>query len=166
MLSDWKNICTSAKALITEQTNNSARKIFSCLFLKSKFSAFWPNSVGLISKTIQPYLPQILHRACQMCELYKRPGDFFYLRGSGETLQKLPVINAKQQFQLCNLIKEVTTRLNANRWNNIINQFSFILMEYKLCRGINWFLRWNFTMKTCTFETRGSSRFRLHQIQM
>ena len=58
MLSDWKNICTSAKALITEQTNNSAVKIFSCLFLESKFSAFLPNSVGLISKTIQPIYPK------------------------------------------------------------------------------------------------------------
>ena len=57
MLSDWKNICTSAKALISEQTNNSAVKIF-CLFLESKFSAFWPNSVGLISKTIQPIYPK------------------------------------------------------------------------------------------------------------
>ena len=35
-----------------------------------------------------------------MCELQKRSGDFFfYLRGSGEILQKLPVIDAKQQFQ-------------------------------------------------------------------
>ena len=37
--------------------------------------------------------------------------------------------------------KKVTTRLNANRWNVIVNQFSFILMEYKLCRGVNRFLR-------------------------
>ena len=78
MLSDWKNICTSEKALITSSKQTTPPvKIFSCLFLKSKFSAFWPNSVGLISKTIQPYLPQILHRACQRCELYKCPGDFF-----------------------------------------------------------------------------------------
>ena len=51
-------------------------------------------------------------------------------------------------------------------FNVIVKKNSFILMEYKLCRGVNWILRWNFTMKTCTFETRGSSRFRLHQIQM
>ena len=107
MHSDWKNICTSAKALITQQTNNSTVKIFSCLFLESKFSVFWPNSVGLISKTIQPIqLPQILHRACQRCELHKRNGDFFNLPGSGDISQKLPVIDAKEQFQLCNSIKK------------------------------------------------------------
>ena len=77
---------------VRKQTNNSAVKIFSCLFLESKFSVFWPNSAGLISKTIQLFLPQILHRACQRCELHKRSGDFFYLRGSGDILQKLPVI--------------------------------------------------------------------------
>ena len=33
-------------------------------------------------------------------------GIFFNLRGSGDILQKLPVIDAKQQFQLCNSIKK------------------------------------------------------------
>ena len=166
MHSDWKNICTSAKALITKQTNNSAMKIFSCLFLESKFSAFWPNSIGLISKTITSIYPKFCTELAK-CVNYKNVlGIFFYLRGSGEILQKLPVIDAKQQFQLCNSIKKVSSRLNENRWNIIVNQFSFILMEYKLCRGINWFLRRNFTMKTCIFETRGSNRFRLDQIQM
>ena len=150
MLSDWKNICTSAKALISEQTNNSAVKIFSCLFLESKFSAFWPNSVGLISKTIQP----IYHKLCT--EL-----AWFWRNFAKTTSYRCKTVVSTLQFD-----RKVTTRLNANHWNVIVNQFSFILMDYKLCRGVNWFLRWNFTMKTCIFKTRGSSRFRLHQIQM
>ena len=142
-------------------------KIFSCLFLTSKFSVFWPNSVGLISKTIQPIYPKFCTELAKGVNYINVLGIFVNLRGSGDILQKLPVIDAKQQFQLCNSIKKkVTTRLNANRWKFIVNQFSFILMEYKLCRGVNWFLRWNLTMKTCIFETRGSSRFRLDQIKM
>ena len=106
MLSDWKNICTSAKALITEKTNNSAVKNFSCLFLESKFSAFWPNSVGLISKTIQLIYPKFCTELAKGVNYIKVLGILFYLRGSGEILQKLPVIDAKQQFQLCNSIKK------------------------------------------------------------
>ena len=141
-------------------------KIFSCLFLESKFSVFWPNSVGLISKTIQPIYPKFCTELAKGVNYINVLRIFCNLRGSGDILQKLPVIDAKLQFQLCNSIKKVTTRLNADRWNLIVDQFSFILMEYKLCRDVNWFLRWNFTMKTCIFETRGSSRFRLDQIQM
>ena len=105
MHSDWKNICTSAKALITKQTNNSAVKILSCLFLERKFSAFWPNSVGLISKTIQPIYPKFCTELAKGVNYKKGLGIFFNLRGSGEILQKLPVVGAKQQFQLCNSIK-------------------------------------------------------------
>ena len=50
--------------------------------------------------------------------------------------------------------KKVTTPLNTNRWNVIVNQFSFILMEYKLCRGVNWFLRWNFTIENLYFRNK------------
>ena len=106
MHSDWKNICTSAKALITEQTNNSAVKIFSCLFLESKFSVFWPNSVGLISKTIQPIYPKFCTELAKGVNYINVLGIFFNLRGSGDILQKLPVNDAKQQFQLCNSIKK------------------------------------------------------------
>ena len=105
MHSDWKNIYTSAKALITKQTNNSAVKIFSCLFLKSKISAFWPNSVGLISKTIQPIYPKFCTELAKGVNYKNVLGIFANLRGSGEILQKLPVTDAKQQFQLCDSIK-------------------------------------------------------------
>ena len=30
-------------------------------------------------KNYSTYLPQILHRACQRCELYKRPKGFFFI---------------------------------------------------------------------------------------
>ena len=106
MHSDWKNICTSAKTLITEQTNNSAVKIFSCLFLESKFSVFWPNSVGLISKIIQSIYPKFCTELAKGVNYISVLGIFFNLRGSGDILQKLPVIDAKQQFQLCNSIKK------------------------------------------------------------
>ena len=76
-LPDWKNICTSAKAVITEQTNNSAVKIFSCLFLESKFSAFWPNSVGLISKTIQPIYPKFCTELAKGVNYINVLGIFF-----------------------------------------------------------------------------------------
>ena len=125
-----ERIFALAKALITKQTNNSAMKIFSCLFLESKFSAFWPNSVGLISKTIQPIYPKFCTELAKGVNHINVLGIFVYLRGSGEILQKLPVVDAKQQFQLSNSIKKVTC-LNANRWNVIVNQFSFILMENK-----------------------------------
>ena len=79
-------------------------KIIACLFLKSNFSTFWPNFVGLISKTIQLIYPKFCTELAKGVN-YKNILGFFYLRGSGEILQKLPVINAKQQFQLCNSIK-------------------------------------------------------------
>ena len=160
MHSDWKNICTSAKALITKQTNNSAVKIFSSLFLKSKFSTFWPNSVGVISKTIQPIYPKFYTELAKGGELQKRPGDFFLFMWFRRNFKKTARYLCKTAISTLQVDKKVTTCLNANHWNVIVNQFSFILMEYKLCRGVNWFLRWNFTMKTSIFETRGSSRFR------
>ena len=107
MCTDWKNICTSAKALITEQTNNSAVKIFSCLFLESKFSVFWPNSVGLISKTIQPIYAKFCTELAKGVNYINVLGIFFNSCGSGDFSQKLPVIDAKQQFQLCNSIKKL-----------------------------------------------------------
>ena len=106
MHSDWKNICTSAKALITEQTNNSTVKIFSCLFLESKFSVFWPNSVGLIPKSIQPIFPKFCTELAKGVNYINVLGIFFNSLGSGDILQKLPVIDVKQQFQLCNSIKK------------------------------------------------------------
>ena len=106
MHSDWKNICTSTKAFITQANNNSAVKIFSCLFLESKVSVFWPNSVGLISKTIQPIYPKFCTELAKGVNYINVLGIFFNLRGSGDIFQKLPVIDAKQQFQLCNLLKK------------------------------------------------------------
>ena len=106
MHSDWKNICTSAKALITKQTNNSAVKIFSSLFLESKFSTFWPNSVGVISKTIQPIYPKFYTELAKGVNYKNVLGISFYLCGSGEILKKLPGICAKQQSQLCKSIKK------------------------------------------------------------
>ena len=86
MHSDWKNICTSANTITTEQTNNSAVKIFSCLFLESKFSVFWPNSVGLISKTIQPNYSKFCTELAKGENYINVLGIFFNLRGSGDIL--------------------------------------------------------------------------------
>ena len=80
--------------------------LFKYLSLESKFSAFWPNSVGLISKTIQPIYPKFCIELAKGVNYINVLGIFFYLCGSGEILQKLPVIDAKQQFQLCNSIKK------------------------------------------------------------
>ena len=95
MLSDWKNICTSAKALITEQTNNYAVKIFSCLFLESKFSAFWPNSVGLISKTIQPIYPKFCTELAKSVNYINVLGIFLIY----VVLEKLSMQNSNSTLQ-------------------------------------------------------------------
>ena len=124
-LPDWKNICTSAKAVITEQTNNSAVKIFSCLFLESKFSAFWPNSVGLISKTIQPIYPKFCTELAKGVSYINVLGIFFLFTWFWRNFLKTASYRCKTAISTLQFDKKkkVTTHLNSNRWNVIVNQF-------------------------------------------